>query len=54
MNHPDRSLKWSGVGTCLNVVPAQVAELKQLQAGSAVDLERLGGAVLARAFHGEL
>jgi type I restriction enzyme S subunit len=38
----------------LDDVQAQVAELKQLQAGSAAELERLSGAVLARAFQGEL
>jgi hypothetical protein len=35
-------------------VQAQVAELKRLQAASAAELERLEGAVLARAFRGEL
>ena len=38
----------------LDGVQAQVAELKRLQAQSAAELERLGGAVLARAFGGEL
>jgi len=38
----------------LNGVQAQVVELKRLQAESAVELERLSGAVLARAFRGEL
>jgi type I restriction enzyme S subunit len=38
----------------LDGVQAQVAELKRLQAASAAELERLGGAVLARAFRGEL
>jgi type I restriction enzyme S subunit len=38
----------------LDGLQAQVAELKQLQAGSAVELEWLSGAVLARAFRGEL
>jgi type I restriction enzyme S subunit len=35
-------------------VQAQAAELKRLQAESAAELERLSGAVLARAFRGEL
>ena len=38
----------------LDGVQAQVAELKRLQAESAAELERLSGAVLARAFRGEL
>jgi len=38
----------------LDAVQAQVAELKRLQAESAVELERLSGAILARAFRGEL
>ena len=38
----------------LDGVQAQVAELKQLQAGSAAELERLEQAILARAFRGEL
>ncbi|MBN1815671.1 MAG: restriction endonuclease subunit S [Anaerolineae bacterium] len=38
----------------LDGVQAEVAELKRLQAASAADLERLEGAVLARAFGGEL
>jgi len=38
----------------LDSVQVQVAELKRLQAESAVELERLSGAVLARAFRGEL
>ena len=38
----------------LDGVQTQVAELKRLQAESAAELERLGGAVLARAFRGEL
>jgi type I restriction enzyme S subunit len=38
----------------LDGVQAQVAELKRLQAASAAELEQLGGAVLARAFQGEL
>jgi type I restriction enzyme S subunit len=37
----------------LDGVQAQVAELKRLQAESAAELERLSGAVLARAFRGE-
>jgi hypothetical protein len=35
-------------------VQTQVAELKRLQAESAAELERLSGAMLARAFRGEL
>jgi type I restriction enzyme S subunit len=38
----------------LNGVQAQVAELKRLQSASAAELERLSGAVLARAFRGGL
>ena len=38
----------------LDGVQAQVAELQRLQAASAIELERLSGAVLARAFRGEL
>jgi type I restriction enzyme S subunit len=38
----------------LDGVQAQVAELKRLQVESAVELERFSGAVLARAFRGEL
>lgn len=38
----------------LDSVQSQVAELKCLQAQSAAELERLGEAVLARAFRGEL
>jgi type I restriction enzyme S subunit len=38
----------------LDGVQAQVVELKRLQAESAAELERLSGAVLARAFRGEL
>jgi type I restriction enzyme S subunit len=38
----------------LDGVQAQVAELKRLQAASAAELARLEGAVLARAFRGEL
>jgi hypothetical protein len=38
----------------LDGVQAQVAELKHLQVESAAGLERLSGAVLARAFRGEL
>ena len=38
----------------LDGVQAQVSELKRLQAESAAELERLSGAVLARAFRGEL
>jgi type I restriction enzyme S subunit len=38
----------------LDGVKARVAELKRLQAQSAAELERLEGAVLARAFRGEL
>jgi type I restriction enzyme S subunit len=38
----------------LDGVQAQVAELRRLQAASAAELERLSGAVLARAFRGEL
>jgi len=38
----------------LDGVQAQVAELKHLQVESAAELERLSGAVLARAFRGEL
>ena len=38
----------------LDGVQAQVAELKRLQAESAAELERLGQAILARAFRGEL
>jgi type I restriction enzyme S subunit len=38
----------------LDGVQAQVAELRRLQAASAAELERLEGAVLARAFKGEL
>jgi len=38
----------------LDSVQAQVVELKRLQAESAAELERLRGAVLARAFRGEL
>jgi type I restriction enzyme S subunit len=38
----------------LDGVQAQVTELKRLQAESAAELERLSGAVLARAFRGEL
>jgi hypothetical protein len=38
----------------LDGVQAQVAELKHLQAESVAELERLSGAVLARAFRGEL
>lgn len=38
----------------LDGVQAQVAELRRLQAASAIELERLSGAVLAQAFRGEL
>ena len=38
----------------LDAVQAQVTELKRLQAASAAELGRLSGAVLARAFRGEL
>jgi len=38
----------------LDGVQAQVSELKRLQAESAAELERLSGAVLARALRGEL
>jgi type I restriction enzyme S subunit len=38
----------------LDGVQAQITELKRLQAASAAELERLSGAVLARAFRGEL
>jgi type I restriction enzyme S subunit len=38
----------------LDGIQAQVAELKRLQASSAAELARLEGAVLARAFRGEL
>jgi restriction endonuclease S subunit len=38
----------------LDGVQAQVDELRRLQAASAAELERLEGAVLARAFRGEL
>jgi type I restriction enzyme S subunit len=38
----------------LHGVQAQVAELKRVQAESAAELERLEGAILARAFRGEL
>jgi hypothetical protein len=38
----------------LDGVQAQVAERKRLQAESAAELEQLSGAVLARAFRGEL
>jgi type I restriction enzyme S subunit len=38
----------------LDGVQAQVAELKHFQADSAAELERLEGAILARAFRGEL
>jgi type I restriction enzyme S subunit len=37
----------------LDAVQAQVAELKRVQAESAAELERLEGAILARAFRGE-
>ena len=43
-----------GIVEYLDGVQAQVAELKRLQAESAAELERLGWAVLARAFRGEL
>ncbi|TEU16125.1 MAG: hypothetical protein E3J21_11545 [Anaerolineales bacterium] len=43
-----------GIVEYLDGVQAQVAELKRLQAGAAAELERLSGAVLARAFRGEL
>jgi hypothetical protein len=38
----------------LDSVQAQVSTLKRLQAAPAAELERLGGAVVARAFKGEL
>jgi hypothetical protein len=38
----------------LDGVQAQVVELKRLQVESAVELERLSEAVLARAFRGEI
>jgi len=38
----------------LDAVQVPVTELKRLQAESAAGLERLSGAVLARAFRGEL
>jgi type I restriction enzyme S subunit len=38
----------------LDGAQVQVAELKRLQAASAAELNRLSGAVLARAFRGEL
>jgi type I restriction enzyme S subunit len=38
----------------LDAVQAQIAELKRIQAESTAELERLEGAILARAFRGEL
>jgi hypothetical protein len=38
----------------LDGVQAQVAELKRLQAQLVAELERMEGAILARAFRGEL